>query len=330
MAYKVIISDGTILEKSIEFVTFNADPPPDNFYDMRDFTIYSMTITGKIGAGEKTIGLYKWALLPANNPGCYKEIEVEQTHAGQVIRKVKLPKAFVVNYSESFAKFEGVGHFSILVRQLAYTDIDIDAASQSSQDAVIDTKSETIIEKEAVPVIAQEASAIVTNKKPESRMSLTDMIAKSNREDGYNEIKKFREQEGIQPYSEDSGDTVARIEVEGQAFFGVNSTITPKFQEATKELRQKWFEKVNWVPPKKNVPKHLGHVQSLTHAESHALIVAFEKLGKLPEKITMYVDRKTCNMCKGEMPALLKHIGVKELTIYNGGNAEPLIIKAVL
>lgn len=327
MAYKVIISDGTTLEKSIEFITFNADPPPDNFYDMRDFTINSMTITGKIGAGENTIGLYEWALLPASNPGCYKEIEVAQTHAGQLVRKVKFSKAFVVDYSESFAKYEGVGHFSILVRQLAYTDIDIDTTSKSPQDAVIGTKSETIIEN---PVVAQEASAIVTTKKPEGRMSFTDRIAKRNIEDGYSEIKKFREREGIQPYSEDSGDTVARIEIEGQAFFGVNSSITPKFQDATKELRQKWFEKVNWVPPKKNIPKHLGHVQSLTHAESHSLIEAFEKLGKLPQKITMYVDRKTCNMCKGEMPALLKHIGVRELTIFNGGNAESLILKAVL
>jgi len=328
MAYKVTISDGTILEKSIDFVTFKADTPSDDFYEMRDYTINSMTITGRIGAGEKTISLYEWALLPASNPKCYKEIEVEHTHAGQVIRKVKFSMGFVVDYSESFAKNEGVGHFSILVRQLS--EIDIDVTSQSPQGAVIASKPGAIIEKEVVPVVAQEASAIVTTKKPEGRMSITDRIAKRNRENGYNEIKKFREREGIQPYSEDSGDTVARIEVEGQAFFGVNSTITPKFEEATKELRQKWFEKVKWVPPKKNVPKHLGHVQSLTHAESHSLIEAFEKLGKLPQKITMYVDRKTCNMCKGEMPALLKHIGVEELTIFNGGNVEPLIIKAVL
>jgi hypothetical protein len=178
MAFKVTISDGTILRKSIESISFNVDPPKDNFDDMRDFTINSMQVTGKIGAGENTNGLYEWSLIPENNDNCYKEITVEQTHAGQVIRKVKFPKAFVVDYSESFTKYESVGHFSILVRQLAYTDIDIDATSQSPQDTEIDTKSETIIEKEIVPVIAQEASTKITTKKPESRMSFTDRLTK--------------------------------------------------------------------------------------------------------------------------------------------------------
>ncbi len=181
MAYKITISDGTILEKSIESVTFNANPPSDNFYEMRDFTINSMNIIGKIGAGEKTISLYEWSLLPASNPKCYKEIEVEYTHAGQIVRNVKFSKAFVVDYSESYSKQEGVGHFALFVRQLA--DIDIDVTSQSSQNAVIDTKSEAIIEKEVVPVVAP----IITTKKPERRMSATDIIVKP-KEQEYNKI----------------------------------------------------------------------------------------------------------------------------------------------
>jgi hypothetical protein len=79
MAYKVTISDGTVLEKSIDSITFNVDTPPDDFYSTRMHTINSMQITGRIGAGEKTIGLYEWSLLPASNPKCYKEIEVEHT-----------------------------------------------------------------------------------------------------------------------------------------------------------------------------------------------------------------------------------------------------------
>lgn len=43
----------------------------------------------------------------------------------------------------------------------------------------------------------------------------------------------------------------------------------------------------------------------------------------------MVVDRKTCNMCRGELPALLKALGVEELTIYSGGLPEPIIIKAI-
>jgi hypothetical protein len=206
MAYKVTISDGTIsdgtiLEKSIDSVTFNADTPSDNFYEMRTYTINSMTITGRIGAGEKTISLYEWALLPANNPKCYKEIEVEQAHAGEVIRKVKFSMAFVVDYSESFAKQEGVGDFSILVRQLS--EIDIDVTSQSPQGAVIDSKSEAIIEKEIVPIVAQEASAIVTTKKPEGRMSITDRIATQKKIQDNNGIPSIEDRQAIQTRIDD-------------------------------------------------------------------------------------------------------------------------------
>jgi hypothetical protein len=125
MTYKVTISDGTILEKSIESVTFKADTPPDNSYCMRTYTINSMQITGRIGAGEKTISLYEWVLLPANNFNCYKEIVVEQTHADQTVRVVKFSKAFVVDYSESYSKGAGVGYFSIFIRQLAEVDIEL-------------------------------------------------------------------------------------------------------------------------------------------------------------------------------------------------------------
>ncbi|MFB8734119.1 deaminase [Bacillus sp. SL00103] len=48
----------------------------------------------------------------------------------------------------------------------------------------------------------------------------------------------------------------------------------------------------------------------MTHGESHSLIRAFEKEGQLPQKVTMFVDRKTCNICRGEMPALLKGWGL--------------------
>ncbi|MGH1049511.1 deaminase [Bacillus cytotoxicus] len=79
------------------------------------------------------------------------------------------------------------------------------------------------------------------------------------------------------------------------------------------------------MPPKKNNPKHLGHAQSLTHTKSHSLIRAFEKQGILPGKVTMYVDQKTCNICRGELPALLKRLDVDELEVFSGGNTKPII-----
>ena len=147
--------------------------------------------------------------------------------------------------------------------------------------------------------------------------------------DGYSLIAKFRRMAGLGPYSIDSGNTVALISVDDNMFFGVNSGITEQSKLATREIRNKWLKEVNWTPPKKYAPRHLGQALSLTHAEAHALIRAYESLGKLPEVITMYVDRVTCNICRGELPIILKRLRVKELIIYCGGSTTPVVIKAI-
>ena len=146
---------------------------------------------------------------------------------------------------------------------------------------------------------------------------------------GYKKIEDFRKKAGLKAYSEGSGDTVAYTIINGKTYFGVNSTITKESRAASIELRRKWVKEINWIPPKKKIPKHLGYAQSLTHAEAHSLIRAYERQGTLPKKVTMYVDRKTCNICRGELPALLKRIGVEELTIFSGGLKIPVIIKAI-
>jgi len=176
MAYKVTISDGTILEKSIESVTFKADTPPDP-YCMRTYTINSMQITGRIGAGEKTISLYEWSLLPANNPNCYKEIVVEQTHADQTVRIVKFSKAFVVDYLESYSKGTGVGYFSIFIRQLA--DVDIELKNEVTQQAVM-TELSNEVEELSSPLVQNVGIIAASSNVKNSRPSFTDIIAKKN------------------------------------------------------------------------------------------------------------------------------------------------------
>ena len=56
---------------------------------------------------------------------------------------------------------------------------------------------------------------------------------------------------------------------------------------------------------------------------------AYDKFGdKLPKSLVMYVDRPTCGICMGELPIILRHIGVDELEVYCGGSAIPRIINA--
>ncbi|MCB9225919.1 MAG: deaminase [Chitinophagales bacterium] len=141
----------------------------------------------------------------------------------------------------------------------------------------------------------------------------------------YDDIVNFRKLKKIPKYILEDGasGTVAKIEINGKNFFGINSSFVPE----SISLRKKWFDKISWVPPKKSVPKHLGYTQSLTHAEAHSLIEAFEEMGSLPKKVIMYVDRPTCNICKGELPIIMKAMGIEELAIFSGNKIEPLLLK---
>ncbi len=277
MAYKVTISDGSVLEKCIDNVTYYLNPLGDSVNLSRSTVRNSMIIFGMIDTDEKTDGLYKWALISGNNNECYKDITVEQYRAGKLLRKVRFSKAFVVDYSENYYNNEGVGRFTICIRQFA--GIDIECTAQAVEKSVQSEKEVDSIVEEGVKEQEQievANSTILPAKTGSSQMRFTDRIAKSEElqdnisKYGYDEIKKFREQSGFQLYSDESGDTVAMIEIECQKFFGVNSSISKESQEATKKLRQKWFKKVNWVPPKKNAPKHLGMFSHLL-MQSHIL-----------------------------------------------------------
>jgi predicted proteasome-type protease len=100
MSYKVTISGGTVLENCIEHVSFSVDTPNDYNSNIRN----SMIITGQIDTEESTVSLYEWALIPATNSGCYKEITVEQYQKNLLVRKVTFSKAFVIDYSENYSK----------------------------------------------------------------------------------------------------------------------------------------------------------------------------------------------------------------------------------
>ena len=172
MSYKVTISDA-LLEKCIEHVAFYVDTP--DHYDMQTDPKNSMIITGKIDTDEGTAILYKWALLPATNPDCYKEISVEYTKDNQLVRKVSFSKAFVVDYSESYSNHAGVGTFTLYIRQ--FRGKDIECIGQTSRPSTVESsiteevKEEIEVAKEQSPV----AEKVSTSK---SAMSITDRIAK--------------------------------------------------------------------------------------------------------------------------------------------------------
>jgi hypothetical protein len=136
----------------------------------------------------------------------------------------------------------------------------------------------------------------------------------------FDDIASFRVAKKISAFNQLDGatGTVAKIEIDGKPFFGINSGLSPD----SLPLRRKWFEIVEFKPPR----KHLGRARSLNHAEAHAIMEAHEYLKHLPSELTLYVDRVTCWFCQNELPYLMKAVGIKELTIYNAITKKPLKI----
>ena len=83
----------------------------------------TVEITGKIltavdgDAFDSTRQLGLWALVPAEKSDCYRKVTIEVIAASQVVRKYTYPNAFVVDYKEDYGDTEGVGTFTLIIKQ---------------------------------------------------------------------------------------------------------------------------------------------------------------------------------------------------------------------
>ncbi|ANF97595.1 MULTISPECIES: hypothetical protein [Paenibacillus] len=107
---------------NIQTVIYDTDTPDDS--NARSTDVGStLRITGKIitatdgDNADDTMKLALWSLVPAEKADCYRKVTLEVIAADQVIRKIYFPNAFVVDYTEHFGDVEGVGQFSIYIKQ---------------------------------------------------------------------------------------------------------------------------------------------------------------------------------------------------------------------
>ncbi len=186
--------------------------------------------------------------------------------------------------------------------------------------------------------VAKWASFFVSKRQALVHNCAMDQGLSKDAATGYEKIIDFREQNGINAYDKSKKNTVAHIQVEGKNYFGANSNLlVPPLKEKVLERNRRLFGEIKWVPPMAKPPKHPGRAQSLTHAEASALLRVSENVKPMPKKITMTVDRVTCNWCRRELPVIMRHLGVEELEIYSGDldepaadskKREPLLLKA--
>ncbi|NEW09806.1 membrane-associated protease 1 [Paenibacillus sp. SYP-B3998] len=107
---------------NIQTVSYDTDTPDDSNARSTDVGAF-LKITGKIitatdgDSADDTMKLALWSLVPAEKADCYRKVTLEVIAADQVIRKIYFPNAFVVDYSERFGDTEGVGSFTIFIKQ---------------------------------------------------------------------------------------------------------------------------------------------------------------------------------------------------------------------
>ena len=112
----------SLLETSIEKVQFGADIPHDSNARSTDLGS-TMEITGKIlaavsgEAADDTGKIARWSLVPAENSDCYRNVQLDVISASQVVRRIQVPNAFVVDYKEDFTDESGIGVFTLLLKQ---------------------------------------------------------------------------------------------------------------------------------------------------------------------------------------------------------------------
>ena len=103
-------------------VSFDMETPNDANARSTDLGS-TLTVTGKIltaldgAAADSSINLAKWSKIPAEDMNAYRKLELEVINASLVVRKFTFTHAFVVNYTEDFGSDEGIGTFTLKVRQ---------------------------------------------------------------------------------------------------------------------------------------------------------------------------------------------------------------------
>lgn len=111
-----------LTEYSINKCKFVTDTPDDSNARSTD-VVNTIILSGKIltavdgEAADDTMKIAKWSCVRAENADCYRKATIEVLSASQIVRKVHFPNAFVVDYTEHYGDTEGVGEFTLTIRQ---------------------------------------------------------------------------------------------------------------------------------------------------------------------------------------------------------------------
>lgn len=112
-------------ETSTRQIIFKVEIPQDSRARTKDVGV-TMTVKGKIlpdtanagNAADSTAKLMDWSIVPAEKKEAYRSVTIKVKSGGIVTRQYEMPNAFIVDYFETFANSEGVGEFTLIIKQM--------------------------------------------------------------------------------------------------------------------------------------------------------------------------------------------------------------------
>ena len=115
----------TLEAESTREITFKVEIPQDSRARTKDVGV-TMIVKGKImpdtasagNAADSTAKLMEWSVIPAEKKEAYKSVTVKVTSGGITTRQYELPNAFIVDYKEDFDNAEGVGEYTLIIKQM--------------------------------------------------------------------------------------------------------------------------------------------------------------------------------------------------------------------
>ena len=115
----------TMEAESTSQVTFKVEIPQDSRARTKDVGV-TMIVKGKIlpdtqsagNAADSTAKLMEWSFVPAEKKEAYRSVTLKVTSGGITTRQYELPNAFIVDYYEDFENAEGIGEFTLIIKQM--------------------------------------------------------------------------------------------------------------------------------------------------------------------------------------------------------------------
>ncbi|WP_462424577.1 membrane-associated protease 1 [Fusobacterium ulcerans] len=107
---------------NITTVKYISDTPDDSNARASDLGVI-LEVNGKIitpvngEEADDTKKMAKWSLIPAESSDAYRELTLEVISGSVVGRKIDLPNAFILDYTEDYNDKGGVGEFKAVFKQ---------------------------------------------------------------------------------------------------------------------------------------------------------------------------------------------------------------------